>query len=321
MAPSSDELDQEYNWGGDGSDLHEPVRAHAEAALVPTDAPYPPPLDQLLELGDLYGNSDAEARIAALGLTQEHVADLVRMARDRALHTTLDDTDASWAPIHALIALKNLDFEAVAGELVPLFDVDSEIFDDRLIDLLAGGGASTLEALGSYLNDRARWVYGRTRAADAIGQLVERRPELRDRAVELLSAALERATENDVVVNGFVLGELLDLDAVEALPVIRQAFEQDAIDETIAGDWGDVLEELGQTPDPADELIARSHKLHEERRASMFGVGAPVPRPAAAPPAVPRAAPRKSKANKQKAKRKMSKASRKANVGKKKKRR
>src|SRR4051794_8802263 len=42
----------EYDWGGDGSDLHKPVRAHVEAALVASDATYPPPLDQLLTLGN-----------------------------------------------------------------------------------------------------------------------------------------------------------------------------------------------------------------------------------------------------------------------------
>lgn len=34
-------------WGGDGSDIHEPVRAHVEA-----DSVYSPPLDQLLSLGE-----------------------------------------------------------------------------------------------------------------------------------------------------------------------------------------------------------------------------------------------------------------------------
>ncbi len=46
------EMELDYDWGGDGSNLYEPVRAHVEAALVPTDAPYPPPLDELLRVGD-----------------------------------------------------------------------------------------------------------------------------------------------------------------------------------------------------------------------------------------------------------------------------
>ena len=66
MTESSD-MDLEYDWGGDGSDPYEPVRAHVEAALVPTDAPYPPPQDRLLSLGDAYDQSDSAEQITALG--------------------------------------------------------------------------------------------------------------------------------------------------------------------------------------------------------------------------------------------------------------
>ncbi|HEX5692266.1 MAG TPA: hypothetical protein VFX76_19760 [Roseiflexaceae bacterium] len=310
----TEELD--FDWGGDGSDLHEPVQTHAEAAVAQTDDLYPAPVDRLLEIESSFEPSSPTTTIAGLGLTQEHVPDLVRMARDRSLHMILEDSAAAWAPIHALIALQQFDIEPVAGELVPLFDVDSEVFNDQLIDLLALGGPNTLEVLGTYVNDRTRWIYGRTRAASALQKIASNHPDLRERAIALLSAAMERPTENDLEVNGFLLAELLALDAVEALPVIREAFEQDAVDETIAGDWGDTLEELGQPIDPDDELVERSHKSYEQRHAAMFGGfsshQAPLP-PRAAP-----LAPKKAKPDKSKAKRKMSKASRKANKGKKK---
>jgi hypothetical protein len=307
------DTDLEYDWGGDGSDLNVPVRAHVEAALVPTAAPYPPPLDQLLQLGEIYEDPDGDARVAALGLTQEHVPDLVRMARDRALNTAPSDSDEVWAPIHALRALENLDISAVVGDLIPLFDVDSEWFGEGLIDVLGKAGPSALEPLGRYVQDRTRWISGRNYALETLGNLAERNPELRDRAVQVLRDTLDHAADNDPGTNGFVIGELIDLDAVEALPSIRHAFEQDRVDETVAGDWGEVLAELGQEPDPADDLVERSRQRREERRAAMFGGARLMPPSAAAP-----TAPKKSKANKQKAQRKQSKASRKANKRKKK---
>src|SRR5262245_56465982 len=103
----SEAPDLDYEWGGDGSDLKEPVRAHVEAALVPTDAPYAPPLDQLLRLGDARVPDQKRAQIAELGLTQEHVPELVRMTRDRALNTAMSDSDEVWGPIHALTALED----------------------------------------------------------------------------------------------------------------------------------------------------------------------------------------------------------------------
>jgi hypothetical protein len=320
----------EYDWGGDGSDLHEPVRAHVEAALVPSDEPYPPPLDELLRLGNPQTDDDIAQHIAALGLTQAHVPDLVRMARDRALNTARSDSDEIWAPAHALTALGQLDIHAAIPDLIPLFDVDDEWSREQLIDLLAAAGASALEPLKDYIQDRTHWVFGRLGAIEALGDLLKLYPELRDQGLAILSDALERAADNEPDVNGFLLARLLDLDAVEALPVIRRAFEADAVDETIAGTWGEVLAELGQMPDLDDPLVERSRARERARRANMFGsvTGSEAPLPPAAAmfgsatssetPLSPSAAasparPRKSAPTKQKNKRKMSKASRKAN--------
>jgi hypothetical protein len=310
------DMDLDYGWGGDGSDLHEPVRAHVEAALVPTDAPYPPPLDELLRLGDPRKGEDLDARIAALGLTEAHVPDLVRMARDRALNTAMSETDEVWAPIHALEALKQLDVSEVAADLVPLFDVDTDWIGSDLPEVLRNTGARGLELVGDYVRDRERWIYGRAVATEALTKIVEQQPELRERAVQILSEELAQAEANDPTVNGTLLSELLTLEAVEALPVIRQAFEQDAVDEMVAGDWSTALVELGQTPDPADPLVARSQARWKEVQARMFP-------PFLAEPLLPRAAPRpavkKSSRSTPKTKRKMADASRKANRKKKRK--
>ena len=317
MAGSPD-AELEYDWGGDGSNPHAPVRVHVETALVPTDAGYPPPLDQLLRLGDPRERPDMPVRIAALRLTQEHVPDLVRMTRDRALNTAMGDTDEVWAPIHALRALEHLDVSAFVSELIPLFDVDTDWFGEHLPDVLRNAGAGALEPLRHYLQDRTRWIYGRSRAANAMTQIAQQQPELREQAVQIISDELERASENNPVLNGFLLSELLNLDAVEALPVIRRAFEQNAIDETIAGDWQEVLKELGQTPDPDDPLIPLSRARWDAARASMWPFArTETSRPQAAPVPGP-ASPKKSSRSKEKNKRKMAKASRKANRSKKK---
>lgn len=71
------------DWGGGGSDLTRPVRAHVLAALPFSTHPYPPPLDALIPLGD----EDVDDLVAEHGIGQEHVPELVRMVRDRALVT------------------------------------------------------------------------------------------------------------------------------------------------------------------------------------------------------------------------------------------
>lgn len=319
-APEAEEED--YNWGGDGSDLNEPVRAHVEAALIETDAPYPPPLDELLRLGDPREQPDISTRIGALNLTQAHVSDLVRMARDRKLNTASSESLEVWAPTHALQALEALDSSAVAADLVPLFDLDDDWVPTLLNALFCSGGQAAFVALSTYVQDGTRWNYGRANAIEALGALVAAEPAIRSQTVQLFSTILEQAPKNDPFLNGCLIDGLIDLDATETLPVIRRAFEADAVDEMVVGDWDDVLTEFDLEADPDDPLIQRSA---ERPQASIAPPPRPAPRrisTAASTPAStrPPIAPAKPKSEtKKKTKRKIEAASRKANKKKKRK--
>lgn len=319
--------DDDYDWGGDGSDLHDTIRVHVEAALVPTDLPYPPPVEDLLHLGDARTPIDWGATIQELGITQQHVPDLVRMTRDRALNTAMSDTDEVWAPIHALYALEHFDISAVVADLVPLFDVDLDWFGTHLPDVLKHAGAAAFEPLATYIQDSTRWIYGRASAGEAI-QKLGKQPELREQAIQILADVLAQGSRNDPTLNGFLLGDLLELEAVEALPSIRQAFEQDAVDETITADWQMVLQELGLEVDPEDALVRRSRALWESKRWLPPPFGRPLPRlepgllPDALSQLLPATRPAMSKPSSRatpKTKRKMASATKKANRKKKRK--
>lgn len=303
---------EDFEWGGDGSDLDKPVRAHVLAALVPTDKPYDPPLDELLSIGDARVSDRKRAQVVALGLAQEHVPELIRMARDRVLNTSMSDSDEVWGPIHALTALEQLDVGEHVADLIPLFDVESDWFGEGLPEVLKNAGAAALEPLRAYIQDQTRWIYGRAYAISTFSKLVELHPELRDRVVHILTDSLARPKENAPYLNADLISELADLDAVEALPVIRRAFEQDRVDETVMGGWGEVLSELGQAVDPTDPLVRRSEKRWATRqaqfRASVSGA------PFAPATDLASAKQRRSEAKKkQKNKRKQSAASRQAN--------
>ena len=85
----------EYDWGGDGSDHHKTVRAHVEAALVPTDGAYPPPLDQLLTLGNALEVEEALQTLKGSG--PRDVTLLCEKLASRMLSLTGDPTEASQA--------------------------------------------------------------------------------------------------------------------------------------------------------------------------------------------------------------------------------
>jgi hypothetical protein len=298
------------DWGGDGSDLNRPVRAHVLAALQPTTAPYAPPLDALLSLGDTF--ADAEE----LGIEQEHVPDLVRMARDRALFTAPSDDPRVYAPGHALELLKEFDSSAYAAELVPLLDLDFALVGDSLIDLLGKIGPSALAPLQTYLDDRTRWLWGRSRATDALSELGQTFPATHEAVIAVCSAILERAEDEDEIVVTAAMETLVALKATHAAPLIRHAFELGKVDETMLGPWGEVQQELGLAPDASDPLVAESQRRFDERHARMLTPQSPSASPGEQRQPAPASDATRRKGNdakKTKAKRKAEKASRKAN--------
>jgi hypothetical protein len=260
----------DIDWGGDGRDLTRPVRAHVLAALRPSTGPYQPPLDALLTLGEIDDEEELERRRVELGIGQEHVPELVRMLRDRALNTADSDTPEVWAPIHALHLLATLDRSAAVSDLIPLFDLDFDRVGDELIGMLGATGTPAFAPLRDYISDQTRWVWGRARATDALKEIVERHPELREEAVTSLSAILAGAETDQEVAVTAAMSALVDLKAVEALPLIRHAFESEKIDESMHGAWGDVLHEIGVEPDPDDPLVEESRRRFEARHAQMF---------------------------------------------------
>jgi hypothetical protein len=298
------------DWGGDGSDLTRPVRAHVLAALPPSSGPYPPPLDALATLGD----EDVDDFVTDRGIGQEHVPELVRMVRDRALVTAPADAPANWAPFHALELLSELDCSAHVADLITLFDTDRSELTDELLWKLGGVGGAAVAPLVAYMNDRTRWDGGRSYAANALEEIGNQLPDTREAVVAAISALVENGASEREGLMGIFVSALIGLKAVETLPIIRRAFEHGWVDETVSGSWGTVLDELGATPDPNDPLVEESRRRFEERHARMFP-HAPFGRAPATPsqrPA-PTQKPRSDQARKEKNKRKAAKASRKAN--------
>lgn len=257
------------DWGGDGSDLHRPVRAHVLAALVPNDAPYPEPVEALKHIGQ---PEHAGLRIFdEKPIPQEYVADLVRMARDRDLNIASGDTDEVWAPVHAVYKLQQLDISSVVEDLIPLFDVDQDWYDIELPNVFAQTGEPVFAPIRRYALDKTRWAYGRSHAFKALGKMAIEHKHLRTQTVNTLIEVLED-DENDDVVSACALAELMDLSAIEAADAIRYAFERDRIDEMVCGDWATVAAEMGIEVPDNDPLLERSTKRWDEKHKKLFPI-------------------------------------------------
>jgi hypothetical protein len=205
---------------------------------------YSPPVDRLLTYGDCR-KFHQWPNYLELGLTQEHVPELIRMATDEDLHWADSDSLEVWAPIHAWRALGQLHAEAAIKPLVALLagtdeDEEDDWTPEELPYVFAEIGPAAIPDLTAFLADDQYGVYSRTAAANGLQHIAEKHPAARGEVVEILTRQLGQFSDQEENFNAFLVSALTDLKATEALPIIEQAFAADAVDEFVMGDWEDV---------------------------------------------------------------------------------
>jgi hypothetical protein len=219
--------------------------------LNPMDVSYPPPVDQLLSLGDPDARDLRDYR--TLGITEEHVSVLIQVMRDERLSWVaqeLGEEDAPfWAPVHAWRALGQLRAERAVDPLIAhLFDnPEDDWVLDELPEVLGMIGAASLEPVRAALARAAAEpdFHLITTLANALREIAQRHPPLRDLAVGILTERLEEWAHQRPDINAWLISTLLDLSATEASPVMQAAFEAGAVADSITGDWEDAQVELG----------------------------------------------------------------------------
>lgn len=241
-------------------------------------ADYSPPIDRLLTLGETTFGAPWPDFSAEFGLRPEHVPDLIRLAGDEELYEAdWPDEDEEprpelWAPIHARRALGRLRAVSAVRPLLDAMDRFGDYDDywsEELPEILAHIGPEAIPELTGKLDHKEGKEYSRSAAAGALKRIATAHPERREEVIGLLVRRLEQKDPIDAVLNGLILADLLDMEAVEAAPAIDAAFEAGAIDETIAGDWEDARYELGLGPEPAHRRQrsepARAPRLFDSR--------------------------------------------------------
>ncbi len=189
-------------------------------------------------------------RVKAFGTAA--IAPLIRMATDEGLHFADGESPEVWAPLHAIRLLGELEAAEAVGPLLPLFSwTEDDWLPLALPEAFGRIGKPALMPLRILLADHAQDSIARSLAGSGLKEIAARHPDLRTVVLDALTAQLdaaEPATPDEEVVNGFIVGELLDLDAREALPAIERAFEGHRVDVSIAGDWNDVRRHFGLVP-------------------------------------------------------------------------
>ncbi len=219
---------------------------------------YAPPVNQLLTYGDARVVSRGGwPNYLELGLGPEHIPDLIRMATDKELNWADSESLEVWAPLHAWRALGQLRAEEAVEPLLSLFEdlEDSDWVGSELPEVFAMIGPAVLPTLAAYIADVSHGEQARSYVVSSIETIASQRPETRPACVALLIKQLELFAENGPDLNASLILGLVELQAVEAAPLIEQAFAAKSVDLFLIGDWEDVQVELGLLS--AEELEQR----------------------------------------------------------------
>jgi hypothetical protein len=242
-----------------------PSNYFRNSLMQTSSTPYSEPVHALLTRGKTSWREWEDYQ--ALGFTREHIPDLIRMATNQHLIVEAEDPEF-WAPIHAWRALAQLDAKEAIDPLINNFNLfeiaDNDWLSDDMPRALTKLGPDCIPALAMYLIDTQHETMARISVGETLKHITEQHPNTSDQVKGILISALEAFEENEGELNGFLMGDLLDLKAVEAMPVIRRAFEAEAIDITIAGDLEDAEIELGfrderATPSRIREVIDQKY--------------------------------------------------------------
>lgn len=208
-------------------------------------------LDRLVALGECKFKRDW-LDCKAVGIGPELIPDLIGIATDEKLLSAPRASPLIWTPIHAWRALAGLRAVEAIEPLVSLLRRIDEPGDDWVIEELpivfGMIGPAAIPALTRYLQDVGNGVFPRAACAHGLSLIAENHPDMRDRVVAILSNQLKLFMQNDPDLNGLLISRLLDLKAVEAAPVMEQAFAANSVELFVAGDWEDVQVELGLLP-------------------------------------------------------------------------
>jgi hypothetical protein len=200
----------------------------------------------------------------SFGLGPEHVPALLAMVVDESLDASDRESGEYWAPVHAWRALGQLRAEEAIAPFIALLDEwpDADYFHEEVPEIFGMIGPVALPALTTFLNEETHDMFARSTAARSIEMIGRMHPALRDTAVAAISAPLATYAQNDRTFNALLLSPLLDLEAVETMPLIRDMYAADAVDHSFMGDLEDVEIAFGvrterETPRPRYNPLAR----------------------------------------------------------------
>lgn len=226
---------------------------------------YSHPVNQLLTFGDCFKIKYGTNYLEKFGFTPEDIPELIRMAVDPELNWAKSDTLEVWAPIHAWRSLGQLRAQEAIDPLISIFDEIEDIdwTSSEMPPVFKQIGPAAIPSLAAYLAKVGPDEYHLEIAASSLSEIGTEYPETRDECVKMLTEKMANFQENSPILNGFLISDLIDLEAVESAQVMQSAFAANCVDELIVGDWDEVQFLLGLGPRKKRKQIQRSRMEKE----------------------------------------------------------
>lgn len=191
------------------------------------------------------------------GFTNQDVPELLMMIADPR-YDDLDEHDPEvWAPLHAWRVLGQLRNPVAVRPLIRLFprlcEDDSALSELCLVFGLIGPAA--IPALARRWQQPSQQQFVQVLAMDALTQVALQHPASRGQVLNVYKDYLAAPSAQRRTLNGLLVANLLDLQAVECIDAIREMYRRNIVDISCAGDIEDVEIELGlrderETPKP-----------------------------------------------------------------------
>jgi hypothetical protein len=238
---------------------------------------YTDPVRRLLSIGESWENDPAKwpDYAAKFGLGSDHIAELIRLACDTVLYGSDSDSTEVWAPVHARRVLGQLQAEESVPPLLAFLKsagLDDDWTDMELPVVFGLIGAPAISSVAAFVWDQSNSTFPAATAILGLKEIARKHPACRDECIGILGRLLERRGDTDPALNSFAVSALIDLEAVEAIDAIRDAFRRKSVDISIAGDEEDVeialrLRERRFTPAPRYQLFpaGQSGRLDESQ--------------------------------------------------------
>jgi hypothetical protein len=206
---------------------------------------YAPEIAKLLNYGVAEATANWPDYVRELGLGEQHIDALIRMATDAALYDADAEPLQASAPVHAWRALGQLRASSAVSPLLEVLDQrQSDWTIMEIPEVIGMIGAPALATLASWMADESRReavMYGVIRS---LVEVAHREPDTAKDVVGLLIKRLEKYRDNDFSVNAYLVEALCKLRAKEAFALIKEVYLRQRADVTIFH-WDQVLEALG----------------------------------------------------------------------------